>query len=205
MTWAPDYCTQQELIDFAHTDDGDAAWIDFARGTASRAIDRCAHRQFGRVAAPEARRYTARWSRKNVGWLVETADLMDLAGVTIAFDALGDRSYSQVIDPSKVDWLPWDAAELGRPWERMLLRADAGVLDDRRGGVRVVAPWGWTAVPVPVHEASLLQGSRLLMRRDSPYGIAGSPEAGSEKRLLARVDPDVEVALAGYVRKTWAR
>ena len=54
-------------------------------------------------------------------------------------------------------------------------------------------------------EATLLQASRLAARRDSPFGVAGSPDAGSEMRLLARVDPDVAVALEPYRRRIWTR
>jgi len=64
-------------------------------------------------------------------------------------------------------------------------------------------PWGWSAVPVPVKEATYLQASRFHSRRDSPYGIAGSPDQGSELRLLSRVDPDVAVSLSDFVR-WWA-
>lgn len=217
MAWAPDYCDEDELTEFAHASAEDSAWVNLARSTASRAVDGTCHRQFGRVEAPEPRLYSARWSRSNCGWLVETADLMDLTGLIIVFDTLGDRSYSTTVDTAKVDWLPWEAADEGRPWERMLLRTAAGSFDERRGGFRVTASWGWAPIvdpdvavhdwPNPITQAALMQGSRLIMRRDSPYGIAGSPEAGSEKRLLARVDPDVQVALqnGNYIRRTWAR
>jgi hypothetical protein len=67
--------------------------------------------------------------------------------------------------------------------------------------VRVTALWGWSAVPPAIEQATLLQASRLLIRRDSPYGVAGSPEAGTEIRLLARLDPDVDVAVAPYRRR----
>jgi hypothetical protein len=64
-------------------------------------------------------------------------------------------------------------------------------------------PWGWDAVPDAVKEATLLQGSRLDFRRVAPAGVAGSPETGSEVRLLARVDPDVAVSLKDFIR-WWA-
>ncbi|NIL59971.1 phage gp6-like head-tail connector protein, partial [Salinispora arenicola] len=73
-----------------------------------------------------------------------------------------------------------------------------------RGELTITAPWGWPAIPTAVVLATQLQASRLLTRRDSPYGVAGSPQDGSEMRLLARVDPDVEVVLRPYVRHWWA-
>jgi hypothetical protein len=46
-----------------------------------------------------------------------------------------------------------------------------------------------------------MQASRLLSRRDAPFGIAGSPEMGSEMRLLAKLDPDVDLLVQPYVLK----
>lgn len=57
-------------------------------------------------------------------------------------------------------------------------------------------------VPDSIKLACLLQASRFFIRREAPFGIAGSPEAGSELRLLAKVDPDVEVILGPY-RSWW--
>jgi len=56
-------------------------------------------------------------------------------------------------------------------------------------------------VPGPIHQACLIQTNRLIMRRDAPFGVAGSPEVGSEVRLLARLDPDVETMVRPYMRK----
>jgi hypothetical protein len=67
--------------------------------------------------------------------------------------------------------------------------------------VQVTATWGWTAVPATIKKATLLQASRFYKRRDAPFGVAGSPDMGSEMRLLAKVDPDVEVMLGDYRRK----
>jgi hypothetical protein len=64
----------------------------------------------------------------------------------------------------------------------------------------VTAVWGWTAVPTSVKQATLLQASRFHKRRHAPFGVAGSPEMGSEIRLLSRVDPDVSVALRDFNR-----
>ncbi len=65
----------------------------------------------------------------------------------------------------------------------------------------ITARWGYAAaIPGTVSQACLLQASRIFARRLSPYGVAGSPDLGSEIRLLAKVDPDVAVLLAGKVR-----
>lgn len=56
--------------------------------------------------------------------------------------------------------------------------------------------------PEPVKLAAMIQASRLSKRRDSPFGVAGSPEFGSELRLLSKLDPDVETLLRPY-RLPW--
>ena len=89
----------------------------------------------------------------------------------------------------------------GIPSEGALL-LDVGVTPTIYGynaeGVEVTAKWGWTATPPAVVNANLILASRFLKRRDSPFGMAGSPEMGNELRLLSKLDPDVAVMLAHY-------
>jgi hypothetical protein len=99
---------------------------------------------------------------------------------------------------------PVNAAQWGRPFTQ--LRVNTGSTAKPNGDrheVTIDAVWGWDAVPVPVEQATLLQASRFHARRFSPYGVAGSPEQGSEMRLLAKLDPDVELALARSKMIRW--
>lgn len=204
MAWAPDYISSTDLKNYVRIGDTvDDAEIADAVIAASRAVDgRCSNpptrrigRQFGKVAAPEARRYTAWWDRGRGAWVVEIDDLMSTSGFT-----------AEVLDVGPVDSYelePINAAQEGKPWTHLVVKADStakptGVEHE----VSIVAAWGWTAVPGPVKQATKLQASRFLSRRGSPYGIAGSPEQGSELRLLSKVDPDVDVILtaAGLVK-----
>lgn len=71
----------------------------------------------------------------------------------------------------------------------------------QRATASVTAKWGYSlVVPEAIKVACLLQASRWFARRNSPYGIAGSPEMGSELRLLAKLDADVAVMLSGKIR-----
>lgn len=201
MAWQPDYCTDAELKAFLRISDADDDnELGYAITAASRAIDVDANRQFGVVAAAEQRFYTARWDRRRCRWIVEFDDLMsttDFAAITQ--DAEGNTVGT--IDDYVLE--PVNAAAKSRPWTSLMVRPNSAV---RPTGleheVAVTALWGWSTVPVPVKQAALLQASRLFARRNSPYGIAGSPDVGSELRLLARVDPDVAVSLNGY-RRWW--
>ena len=202
MAWAPDYATIGELAAFARIDDtADDAQLTLAVAAASRAIDRACSRQFGRVTVATPRYYTARWDPRRRLWFVEIDDLMTSTGLVVRFDDAEDQTYTTTL----TDYVlrPVNAASEGLPWSELWVRSSSAELPTaREDGMRITAIWGWSGVPDAIRQACLLQASRLLARRDSPFGIAGSPETGSEVRLLARLDPDVAVALRPY-RRMW--
>lgn len=194
MAWAPDYITSAELKNELNINDAlDDVWVDLVVTAASRAIDRHTRRQFGVLDAPATRQCGPATYRAELDqWIVPIPDLMtddgllvEMGGVTIAGAELQ----------------PVDAADDGRPWTRLALaEASSVVWPTRARRVAVTARWGWSAVPATISAAALLQAQRFYARRDSPYGVAGSPDLGSELRLLAKVDADVAVMLAEYVR-----
>jgi hypothetical protein len=65
--------------------------------------------------------------------------------------------------------------------------------------VKVTGVWGWSSIPYEVELACKIQASRLFVRKQSPFGIAGSVELGTV-RLSSRLDPDVEMLLKTYRR-----
>lgn len=217
MAWAPDYVTTTELEDFRRVGDtNDAASEARAITAASRAVDLAANRQFGKVDTIEDRFYEACYDRQAGRWEIEIDDLMTSVGLLVAADYDGSGAYATPITGYTL--LDLNAAAKGRPWTT--LRLPSGSFDavgeivpwwdrpraSRQGTtLKVTATWGWTAVPVAIKEATLLQASRLVQRRDSPLGVAGSPQTGSELRLLAKLDPDVEVAVRPYWRAWGAR
>jgi hypothetical protein len=208
MAWAPDYAEVEELRAFVRiVDEDDDAQLQAAVTAASRAIDDHCKRQFGTVDTAQARQYTARWSRSRGGWLVPIDDLATTDGVVVALDLDGDGVHELTLTAADYVLRPHNAVQKGQVWTELLIRPSTSLraLDGAAGAVQGLAPWGWPAVPATVHEASLLQASRLVQRRDAPFGVAGSPETGSEVRLLARVDPDVAVTLGPYRRRVWAR
>jgi hypothetical protein len=124
---------------------------------------------------------------------------MSMAGLVVAFDEAEDETNGGTITDYVLG--PRNAAADARPWTELVVRSTSDVQPtDLEGGLRVTALWGWSSVPAPIEQACLLQASRLLARRDSPHGVAGSPENGSEIRLLERLDPDVAVAVRPFKR-----
>lgn len=188
--WKPDYAELLAVKDFLRIDADDTsddAHITHAITAASRAVDRHCRRQFGLVDDPELRLYTAEWHRR--GALVVVDDLMDLTGISVQVSG---------VDVVPERWWPVNAPQDGAPWTRVYLPRGTSCSPDAVG---ITAPWGWSSFPATVVEATTLQSTRFVKRRDAAFGVAGSPEIGSELRLLAKVDPDVAVMLADYVRR----
>ncbi|HEY9338824.1 MAG TPA: phage gp6-like head-tail connector protein [Kribbella sp.] len=189
MTWRPDYITAAELAAYLNvTDSLDDAELVVWVTAASRAVDKRCNRQFGKLSTAAARTYRrpAVYDVVTGLWLVEIDDVQDVTGLTV-----GGVAYAS----SGATLLPDNAPADGVPYERL------GFTDAPTVPVVVSAVWGWTAVPSQVVGAVKLQGARWNARRNSPLGIAGSPDQGSEMRLLARLDPDVSTTLTGLARR----
>jgi hypothetical protein len=189
MVWKPDYMTLDQAKGFLGLADNvdDDEIQDFITA-ASRAIDKATGRQFGKVSAPEIREYTAYWNRHKQANLAVIDDLQDLTGLEI-FEEDGTTAITDY------KFYPVNALSKGDVYEEIKVPSC--------GTFTITASWGWNAVPVAIRAACKLQVNRFMARRDSPYGVAGSPEAGSEVRLLARLDPDVAVSLRDYERNWW--
>jgi hypothetical protein len=195
VTWAPDYCTTAEYKTWARiTDTVDDAIIPTYVTAASRAIDRAAGRQFGQTAAVEERFYTPVWDRRRARWVVETDDFATLTDAVVELDGNAQTGYTAE---------PLNAVVKGKVFTRLVLAESASPVTRDPGSVGATIRWGWAAVPTTIKGAQFLQTSRFLARRESPYGVAGSPADGSEMRLLAKVDPDVDVMLGAYKRRRW--
>ena len=203
MAWAPDYVTTAELRSYLTRSSVtvDDTYLGMAVTAASRVVDDWCGRQFGKVDAPEARTFAAEYDASRRRWYVPIDDLHSTTGLTVNADDDDDQTYDQAITDYQL-W-PVNAPQKGRPWERIVVNRASTVTPyawDHE--VAVSGLFGWAAVPVAVQEATLIEAARIYMRRVSPFGIAGSPETGSELRLLRAVDVDAQKILAPY-RKRW--
>lgn len=212
MTWAPDYATTAEVKSYARITDGlDDVMLALFVTAASRAVDNYCGRQFGQASTSEDRIYEAHFDSHIGCWVVQVDDLY---GSTITVTGPDSQAITDF------EFGPVNALAKGKVYERLLLTRPvsaascgwwgwpyATVVQSNRPRVKVTvssAQWGWAAVPSPVKAATLLQTARLASRRDSPFGIAGSPTDGSEVRLLASLDPDLKTSLAAFRRNWWA-
>lgn len=202
MTWQPDYVTAAALAthlrDTVSADSGD---LQIAVTAASRLIDRAARRQFGQDASAVARYYTYDGIIAEGRPLLIIDDSMD-ATVLVVMDTANSGSYTQTLTlGTDFDMWPKNAAADGRPYTGILLRPyTAARFPYAANAVRVTTKFGWVSVPILVVQATLIQASRFFMRKDSAFGVAGSPDLGNELRLLAKVDPDVDVLLSPVYR-----
>jgi hypothetical protein len=202
MSWAPDYATLAQAREYVtrHSSTVDDEFLALDVTAASRAVDRAANRQFGLVGSVEERFYTPYWDRRRSRWVVDFDDLQTTTGFDPQLQDV-DGTDLGAIDDYVLE--PRNAAAKGRPWERMVIRPTSAYLPTGlRDQAAFTASWGWSAVPDPIIQATLMQTNRFQTRRGSPYGIAGSPDEGSEMRLLARLDPDVAVVIGTY-RRWW--
>jgi hypothetical protein len=184
-SWAPTYVDDADLETFVRTTTGDD-YIPSYAVAASRAVDAYCGRQFGQLAAAATFTYAGHRAvqLQSGRWLLEIDDVQDTTGMTVTVDGTA-------VD----DFQLWhrNAAARGYPYTAITLATRPDVDVD----VDVYARFGWNAVPAGVPAAVRLQVNRWHVRRESPFGTAGSPGEGSEIRLTAVLDPDVRAILSG--------
>lgn len=188
------YCTLAELkASLNITDAVDDTALEAAITAASRMIDDYTERFFyvnGSVGSPVTRYYTALDPY--------TINVDDITTVSeIATDDNFDFTYGTVFTTSDFMVEPINNPIKGFPYNRLLAIGSYIFPYQLPQAVRVKGVWGFTAVPPEVNMATLIQSSRLFGRRQSPFGIAGSPEMGTV-RLYSRLDADVEVLLRPF-------
>ena len=193
------YCTLSDLKTSLAIDDiQDDTSLEAAIMAASRMVDDYTGRFFykdGTTAAPVTRYYTAQD--------FFTTNIDDAYYISeIATDDNFDQTYSTVFATSDYMVEPVNNPRRGWPWTRLLAIGAYIFPYNLPQSVRVKAVWGWSAIPNEVQMATKIQASRLFVRRQSPFGIAGSPELGTV-RLVSRLDPDVEALLRPFRKVSW--
>jgi len=165
--------------------------------TASRMVDDYCDRFFykdGTQAAPVTRYYTSQdWYNCNVD------DFISLN--QIATDDNFDQTYDTVWTTSDYMVEPINNPRRGWPYTRLIAIGSYIFPFNLPQSVRVQGVWGWSSVPHEIAMATKIQASRLFIRRQSPFGIAGTPEMGTV-RLSAKLDPDVEALIRPFRKLT---
>lgn len=151
-----------------------------------------------------ARLYSPYWHRRAGRWVVpvdafQTTDDLALR----SWDGTG---YNTVIAVEDVGLYPLNASP-DAPWTLLSLPAGVHIAAGGDGErlVQITARWGWTTTPAPVVQATLLQASRLYMRRTSAFGVVSDPAGTMGTTLRNAMDVDAQQALAGYIKYWGAR
>ena len=168
-------------------------------GAAAAAITSACGRDFSTPTGISETRYFALTSYTPP--FIEIDDLADTTGRTSAFDD-GSGNYPTSVTTA-YDLVPLNAAVRGFPYTQIVFRTWPLSPAWRWTGPLAkitTARWGWPSIPQAATQANLIQAVRLYKRKDSPFGIAGSPAEGNALRLLARLDPDVQLLLEGLER-----
>jgi hypothetical protein len=200
------YATLDELkrfvgIDLADTTDNET--LTLALDAASGQVDAFCDRKFSADANPVARQYVAVDSYR-----LSVEPIASTTGLVVATDDNGDGTFETTwVLGTDYRLEPLNASADGQPWTTIVgLGTRTFPRHTHWPGVQVTARYGWPtgSAPAGVKHATLVQSSRLWKRKDAPFGVAGSVEFGSEIRLLAKLDPDVESLLRPYRRTWWA-
>lgn len=190
-----DYATLAELKAarrITNTDD-DAA-LTSALVAAARSIDRKTGRRFWLDDVATTRIYhpAGRVVCDDAGARLLVDDIGSLDDLDVA---TGFGNTWTTVDPANFETGPDNAVLLGEPIT--FLARPIGVWSTSvQGRVRVIARWGWPAIPDEIRQATLLLANRLYMRKDAPEGIAASGEWGAIR--MSRWDPDVEALTGPY-------
>jgi len=185
------YVTLNEVKDALNLEDSiDNAALELAIATASRQIDDYCGRFFykdGTEVAPATRYYTP-----TDYWILPTDDFVSIS--QIATDDNFDRLYGTVWTTDDSMFEPVNNPSRGWPMSRILAVGAYVFPWNLPQSVRVRGVFGWSTVPYEVKTAAKIQASRLFLRNQSPFGIAGNTDLGTV-RLAAKLDADVEALL----------
>jgi hypothetical protein len=185
------YTTLNEVKDSLNLDDSiENAALELAIATASRMIDDYCGRFFykdGTEAAPATRYYTP-----TDFYTVQVDDFVSLS--EIATDDNFDQLYQTIWTASDRMFEPVNNPSRGWPLSRILAVGSYVFPANLPQSVRLKGIFGWSSVPYEVRTAAKIQASRLFLRNQSPFGIAGNTDMGTV-RLAAKLDADVEALL----------
>ena len=187
------YATLDQIkaaIGIPSADSIDNSLLEMAVESASRQIDSYTERYF--FNAGTAVKIFAPLDN----YICETEDFITLSKVEISED--GETFDTEL---AATDWQaePLNGRAGGLATSYYQIRAIENYLFpymDGEATVRCTGVWGWSAVPIAITQATVILGSRIFKRLDSPLGII-SGELGS-MRVGFRLDPDVQHLIEPY-------
>ena len=188
------YCTLADVkAALRITDSIDDSLLETAVESASRLVDGFAGRNF--YSNGSAVRYFTPEDRI----VCEIDDLISLTSIVVSADL--DSVFDQTWAATDYQLEPLNGRADGLTgWPSTRIRAVGDYIFGTNIGeasVKVTGVWGWSAAPVAVKQAPIIQASRIFKRLDSPLGVLSSPDLGYI-RVGTRLDPDVQQLVEPY-------
>lgn len=171
----------------------DDTLIELAIESSSRALDTYTGRYF--YNAGTATRYFV----ADTNYYTVIDDAITITEVATADDL--DAVYDNVWDSTDYQKEPLNNVSGGiTGWPTTALRAVDDKLfpvNSQEACVKITGTWGWSAVPIAIKQATILQAARVFKRNESPLGVLSSPDLGFI-RVGTRIDPDVAMLVDPY-------
>jgi hypothetical protein len=188
------YCSLQEIkAALRITDSIDDSLLETAVESASRLVDGFAGRNF--YSNGSATRYFT----PEDSIVCEIDDLISLTRLEVSADL--DGVFDQIWAATDYQLEPLNGRADGLTgWPATRIRAVGDFVFGTNIGeasVKVIGTWGWSAAPVAIKQATIIQGSRIFKRLDSPLGVLSAPDLGYI-RVGTRLDPDVQQLVEPY-------
>ena len=186
------YCTLADVkAALRITDSVDDSLLEMAVESASRLIDGYAYRYFYN-AGTATRDFVAEDS-----YLTIIDDLISISELKTT-DEIGSDYVTWSADDYQLRPVNGKIDGLSVPYTSILSTDDLLFnIKGQQALVRVTGVWGWSAVPIAIKQACVIQASRIYKRLDSPLGIAGFGDLGAI-RVGRALDPDVEQLVMPY-------
>ena len=194
MALTNSYCTLAQVkAGLRITDSVDDTLLEMAAESASRAIDSYCNRVFYSTGTAVVRYYSPQDS-----YLCDIDDLVSLTSLYTNSDET-QSSYNIQWTSEDRQLEPLNGLADGQPTPFTRIRAIGEYTFQTLNGeasVKVTGVFGYSAVPIAITQATVIQASRIYKRLDSPLGII-SGELGT-MRVGTRLDPDVAQLVDGF-------
>lgn len=200
MALGDNYAKLEELKARVSIDDGvDDPPMQEALNSASRHVEEFCRRQFNKADTPSP---TARVFEPLSNWRTQVDDFYTTTGLVVKTDEDDDGVFEKTwTSPTDYELRPLNGVHnglAGFPYWSVRAVGTLCFPRSRRATVQVTADWGWSAVPAPVKEATLILAEEIWKMKDAPFGVAGFGDFGS---IRVRDNPKVQSLLSDYRRR----
>tara|TARA_B100000900_G_scaffold361404_1_gene334085 strand:+ start:2986 stop:3612 length:627 start_codon:yes stop_codon:yes gene_type:complete len=180
--------------------------IDNALDGASRQIDKITGRRFYQDSSAQVKTYTP-----NNEFILDVDDISTTTGLIVKLDDNDDGTFETtltintdfIVEPVNPDIIKiTGGTTYTAPFTQLRIlntrsseRFDPSIVNN----VQVTAKFGYSFIPEPIKQATLIQGLRLFKRKDAPFNILGNEQTG-QIELFNKFDPDARELIKGYIK-----